>query len=88
MLRLVPGCHFRADSRDDQTSMPATLDSQIALGLLYTGPFTERAGDEIGLAVGETHVNSRIAELERLQNAQGAGPVAVQSAEWKLAINL
>jgi hypothetical protein len=38
--------------------------------------------DEIGFAVGETHVNPRVAEVERKQNAVGYGPVGVQSSEW------
>lgn len=69
---------LNATYADRRTS---TLDSQIAWGMLYTGPFTGRPRDEIGLAVGETHVNSRIADVERLQNALG-DVVAVQSEEW------
>lgn len=58
------------------------LDSEIAAGLLYRGPLGRRPADEIGLAVGETHVNPRIAEVQRLQNAAGLGPMAVQTSEW------
>src|SRR5215469_1581531 len=64
---------------DRRTSM---LDSQIAAGLLYKGPLDRRPADELGLAVGETHVNSRVADVERLENAAGRGPVAAQTSEW------
>ena len=70
---------LNATYADRRTS---TLDSQIALGMLYRGPFAARPRDEIGLAVGETHVNSRIAALERLQNGLGDTSVPVQSEEW------
>jgi porin len=50
--------------------------------MLYTGPLAWRPADELGVAVGETHVNPRVAEVERMQNASGAGPVGVQTSEW------
>jgi porin len=78
---------------DRRTSL---LDSQIAIGMLYTGPFASRPGDELGFAVGETHVNPRVAQVERLEDALGYGtdglgsgpdasayePAPVQTAEW------
>ena len=70
---------LNATYADRRTS---TLDSQVALGMLYTGPFESRPGDEIGVGVGETHVNSRVADLERQENADGFGPVGVQTSEW------
>jgi porin len=60
----------------------STLDSQVALGVLYTGPIASRPKDELGVAVGETHVNSRLAAVERLQNVESYGPVPVQTSEW------
>ena len=48
---------------------------------MYTGPFASRPKDEFGFAVGETHVNSRIADAQRLQNSFGERPVAVQTSE-------
>lgn len=60
----------------------STLDSQLSLGMLYTGPIASRPQDELGLAVGETHVNGRVAAVERLQNEEGDGPVPVQTSEW------
>ena len=46
---------------DPQT---ATTDYQIAGGLLYHGPFASRPNDDVGFAIGTTHVNSRIALAE------------------------
>jgi porin len=60
----------------------STLDSQLSVGILYTGPIASRPQDELGLAGGETHVNSRVAAVERLQNEEGDGPVPVQTSEW------
>jgi porin len=65
---------------DRRTSM---IDNQVALGMLYTGAFESRPRDEIGIAVGETHVNPRIADVERLQNADGFESVGVQTSEWE-----
>ena len=70
---------LNATFADRQTS---TIDNQVAAGLLYRGPFVQRPADELGFAVGATHVNTRVAALERLQNAAGLGPVAVQSSEY------
>jgi len=70
---------FNATYADRRTS---TLDSQVAVGVLYKGPLASRPEDELGVAAGETHVNSRVAAVERLQNEEGYGPVAVQSSEW------
>ena len=64
---------------DHRTS---TLDNQVALGMLYSGPFSARAADELGFALGETHVNPRIANVETLQNEQGPTPVGVQGTEY------
>jgi len=60
----------------------STIDSQIAAGLLYAGFFASRPQDEVGLAIGRTHVNGRVADVERLENAAGRGPIGVQSAEY------
>jgi len=74
---------------DRRTSV---LDSQVAIGLLYSGPIRSRPLDELGLAAGETHVNPRVADVERLEDALDDGtteasgyayePVPVQSSEW------
>jgi porin len=60
----------------------SSLDNQVSLGILDTGPIASRPLDELGVAAGETHVNSRLAAVERLQNAEGYGPVPVQTTEW------
>jgi porin len=70
---------FNATYADHRT---ATLDNQFAVGLFYTGPLSARPEDEIGLALGRTHVNNRVANVETLQNNLGAGPVGVQNSEW------
>jgi porin len=70
---------LNATYADRRTS---TLDSQVAVGMLYTGPFAWRPADELGFGVGETHVNPRIADVERMRNAAGYGPVAAQTSEW------
>ena len=70
---------FNATYADKRTS---TQDNQIAAGLLYRGPFGFRGADELGFAIGRTHVNSRIAAVETQQNARNLGPVAVQGSEY------
>jgi porin len=59
----------------------STLDNQMAAGLLYVGPFASRPDDEAGVAIGRTHVNTRVADVETLENAVGRGSVGVQGAE-------
>src|SRR5579859_49231 len=70
---------LNATFTDRQTS---TLDNQIAVGLLATGLFDARPADDMGFAVGRTHVNSRVAEVERLSKAAGLGSVGVRTAEY------
>ena len=70
---------FNATFTDRRTSK---LDNQIAAGILYTGPFASRPADEIGFAIGRTHVNSRIAAVETQLNAARLGPLAVHSSEY------
>jgi porin len=70
---------FNATFADRRTSR---LDSQIAAGLLFTEPFAPRYQDAIGLAVGRTHVNSRVAAAESLFNASRAGNLPVQASEY------
>jgi len=60
----------------------ATLDNQAAVGMVCTGPFAARPKDDIGVAIGRTHVNNRVADGQRLQNAAGLGPVGVQTSEY------
>jgi porin len=69
---------LNATFADDRTS---TVDRQIAGGLLYHGPFDWRPNDDIGFAIGTTHVNSRVANGQTLANAFGIGPGYVQTGE-------
>jgi porin len=48
------------------------LDNQSALGLTYVGPMPGRDHDVIGIALGRTHVNSRV----------GRGLVPTRGSEW------
>ena len=59
----------------------STIDNQIATGIYYTGPIPARAADSIGVAVGRTHVNSRVAAMEALNNASRDSP-GVQRSEY------
>lgn len=70
---------LNATIADQRTSV---IDNQIALGLIYTGPFDARPADEIGFAFGRTHVNDRVAKGQRLLDNAGLGPVAVQDSEY------
>jgi porin len=70
---------FNATFADRQTE---SIDNQIALGVFYTGIFESRPHDDIGLGLGRTHVNSRVTNAEKLQNAAGFGPVGVQTSEY------
>jgi porin len=60
----------------------ALTDAQVAGGLVYTGLLRPRPDDDIGFAVGMTHVNSRVAWSETLQNLAGLGPVPVRNSEY------
>jgi porin len=70
---------FNATYADRRTS---TQDNQITTGLLYKGPFQHRPADEVGFAIGRTHVNSRIADVERRLDATTPGSVGVQGYEY------
>ena len=62
----------------------ATIDQLITLGLFYSGPFDARPQDDLGFAVGRTHVSSRVADGQELQNAVGQGPVLVKGSEYPI----
>lgn len=70
---------LNATFADRQT---ATVDGQISAGMIYTGLFESRPHDALGLAIGRTHVNDRVAQAQELQNDAGTGPVGVQSSEY------
>jgi porin len=70
---------LNATYADRRTS---AVDSQIALGLLYTAPFAGRSHDEFGFALGETHVNPRLADVETLQSEETPTPASVQGTEY------
>jgi porin len=74
---------LNATFTDQRTS---TIDNQIVFGLISKGAFDLRPNDEIGLAVGRTHVNDRVAHGEKLQKEVGPGPVAVQHSEYAVEL--
>lgn len=62
----------------------AVTDFQIAAGLVFKGPFSLRPKDDIAFAFGTTHVNTRLAQVQALENSLGLGPVGVQHFEYVL----
>jgi porin len=67
----------------------ATLDSQIATGVFWTGLFASRPADKLGVAFGRTHVNSRVGTAERFVpstagRSEYVGEVfyAIQATPW------
>jgi len=65
----------------------ATLTQLLSVGLLYNGPFASRPKDVLGVAVGRTKVNPRVADGQSLHNSTGlTPPVAVQNAEYPFEI--
>jgi porin len=69
---------FNALATEDRTS---TKDRQIAAGVIYHGLFDSRPNDDVGFAIGTTHVNARIAEGQAIANASGLGKGFTQSGE-------
>jgi porin len=59
----------------------AFVDQLITVGLFYTGPFDARPQDDLGFAVGRTHVNHKVADAESAQ----AG-VSVQHSEYPIEV--
>jgi porin len=68
---------FEATQADRNT---ATVDRTIALGLTYKG-FGDRPDDQLGVAVGTTHVNSRLGAYQR-QVKDRAVDSLVQGSEF------
>lgn len=69
----------------DRETSPST-DRQITFGLQYKGPFETRPTDVIGVAVGTTHVNSRVAAGERLLDEITGSTIPVQTSEYATEI--
>jgi porin len=70
---------FNATAADRRT---AVVDAQFAGGLMYTGLFATRPNDDIGVAVGKTHVNSRVSWFEMSQYLAGSGPAPTRRSEY------
>jgi porin len=69
---------FNATQADRRTS---TSDRQITLGGIWGAPFASRPLDDIGFAVGTTHVNSRVIRRQRQLNAQLPAHMPVGGSE-------
>ena len=69
----------------DRKPLPL-IDRQITFGLQYKGPFETRPTDVIGVAVGTTHVNSRVAAGERLLDEITGSTIPVQASEYAAEI--
>jgi len=70
---------LNATSADRRT---AVLDKQVTLGMFDSGIIGWRPKDKLGVAIGGTHVNSRVAAGERLQDLLGEDAVPIQSSEY------
>lgn len=70
---------FNATQADRSTS---TDDREIALGAIYRGAFASRPSDEIGVALGMTHVNTRVADYVRQREAVTGVQKAIQGNEF------
>ena len=70
---------FNATLADRRTAM---IDNQFALGLIYTGLFPSRPLDDVAIAVGRTHVNSRVTKAEELAESAGMIDTEAQTAEY------
>ena len=70
---------LNATFADRRTSV---IDNQVAIGLTYTGLVASRPLDDVALALGRTHVNSRVTQAEELAEAAGSPDAEVQTAEY------
>jgi porin len=66
-------------------------DQIVEIGAFWTGPFSFRPQDDLGVAIGRVHVNRRIAAGEILYNAEtaplfGLSREPVQHAEYPMEI--
>lgn len=65
---------------DRQTS--TSIDSQLAFGVQIKGPFAGRERDSLGLAVGVSHVNGRVASYDYVLNAESGDNAPVPGSEY------
>lgn len=70
----------------DRNTSPTT-DRQIAFGVQYKGLLRSRPNDVMGLGIGTTRVNSRVAAGERLlDEIAGEDVVPVQTSEYEAEV--
>ena len=70
---------LNATKADRSTS---DTDYQIALSLVDTGPCPHRPADDLGLALGTTHVNSRVADGQEQAQEANVSQSPVQTSEY------
>jgi porin len=63
----------------------------VSVGLFWTGPFASRPQDDLGVAIGRTHVNNLVAQGEALYNAEVALPSGlplqpIQHSEYPIEV--
>jgi porin len=64
---------------DQQTSVTWM---QVAGGLVYTGPFSERPNDRISFGAGTTQVNPRLIGLQNTLSGLGLQPAVISNSEY------
>ena len=78
--RIEGSVHFSMQPMPTGARPSSTIRSQR--GFFIKGLSTIGPADELGFAIGRTHVNSRIANVETQVNAAHPGSVGVQGSEY------
>jgi porin len=60
----------------------AAIDQLFSIGLTLKGPLTSRPQDDIGFAVGRTHVNSRVADGDYLESELEGTNLPIPGSEY------
>lgn len=64
----------------------AIIDQALSIGCLIQGPLSARPQDDVGIAVGRTHVNSRVASGEALENGLTGAALPTQGSEYPMEL--
>lgn len=64
-----------------------TVSQLLQLGIEYSAPFADRPHDALRFAVGRQRGSGYVATAERIANANGQTPVAVQGCEYLAELN-
>ena len=79
------GAHLFLNATWADRDTSSSIARQIAAGLQFIGPFASRPNDAVGVALGSSRVNDRVAKGQRLQNTLGSD-VPVQHSEYVLEL--